>query len=378
MLDRPLRVQRTNSALDCSRPATALFWGVMGAALALAACLAQGSPNSASLLRVGSNNPLRVQIERELGPLAVTDPTGHDGQLYYLVARDPFATGATVSALIAFDTPRYRYRRILLPLLAGGFGQFSPRATLFGMILCTVIGMALTVIAIADLAYQFDAPGGSVFLGALNLGAIVSVMLVTVDVLALGLSLIAVALLVRQRFSWAVLAFALATLTKETYLLVPIGLAGWQWRQQRIVRTAVLLFAPALPLVAWSIWLTFVIPGIPEPALLSRPMVGVISSLTSWIKGGRLDPIQGAFALYTAVSFMLAFVMLFAGRSTTLKWAAAPWLVLACFTGPGVWGIPSNIGRAFSILWPLGILLLFAGRASARSASGRSGEELNG
>jgi hypothetical protein len=150
-----MRSPRSADALDCSRLGTALFWGVIGAALALASYVVQGAPNAASLLRVGSTNPLRQQIERELGPITSPDAIGHDGQLYYLIARDPFASGGTVAALASFDVnpPRYRYRRILFPLVAGGLGRFSPRTTLFGMIILAIVGMSLTALATADIAF---------------------------------------------------------------------------------------------------------------------------------------------------------------------------------------------------------------------------------
>src|SRR5215207_292603 len=107
-------------ALDCSRPGTACFWCALGVLFALIAMVGQGMPTWASLLRVGSGNPALKTITDELGPIMLPDRTGHDGQIYYLIARDPFARGATVSTLSTFDTnpPRYRYRRILFPLLA--------------------------------------------------------------------------------------------------------------------------------------------------------------------------------------------------------------------------------------------------------------------
>ena len=347
-----------SGALDCSRVASALFWGCLGGALALSALMIQDAPNWASVLRVGSSNPLRHQIERELGPVTTATTTGHDGQLYYLIARDPFATGSTVEALIAFDTPRYRYRRILFPLLAGGFGQFSPKLTLFGMIFLTAVGMALTSIGVAELAFRLRTTGTPVLIGILNLGAIVSVMLLTVDVLALGLALVGVALLGRRHLGWALLCFALAALTKETSLLVPWALSAWECRERNRSWAAALLVVPTLPLACWSLWLILAIPGIPEPGLLAWPLQGVFASVPTWSESGRLKGIQGIFALYTAASFLLAIGMVVVGRHTMIRWLLAFWLVLACFTGVGVWGIPTNIARAFSILWPLGILLL--------------------
>lgn len=353
-------------ALDCSRPAAALFWGAIGGALAVSALVVQGAPNMASVLRVGASNPLRMQIERELGPIDVTDPIGHDGQLYYLVARDPFASGPTVEALKAFDTPRYRYRRILFPALAGGFGRFSPRTTLLGMFALSVFGMALTAIGIADLAYKLKAPGESVFLAIINLGALVSTMLLTVDGLALGLSLVGMTLFLRQRTGWAIGTLALAVLTKETSVLVPLALAAWQWRERRRWLALALLVVPSLPLAVWSLWLRYHIPGIPEPGLLGWPIVGMASSLAGWLRAGELEGAQMVLAFHTAVAFTLSIATVIRSGSPILRWVAGFWLGLACFTGAGVWGIPTNVARAFSILWPLGVLSLFERRRASQ------------
>ena len=67
----------------------------------------------------------------------------------------------------------------------------------------------------------------------------------------------AVLALSRRGFKiWGVVALALAALTKDQYVLVAAGLAGWEWfRTNR--REAVLLgVGAATPLLIWSIWLT--------------------------------------------------------------------------------------------------------------------------
>ena len=356
-------------ALDCSRPATAVFWGAIGAALAVAAFLLQDAPNWASALRVGSRNPLRHQIERELGPITVATPTGHDGQLYYLIARDPFGRGPTVDALIQFDTPRYRYRRILFPLLAGGFGQFSPRTTLLGMITCTILGMALTAIGIADLAFMLRIRGESVLLATFNLGAIVSVMLLTVDVMALGLSLIGVALLVRPAGGRcpggprAVRAHQ-GDVSARAVRARRVAMARARPSHRRRPPAGARGTAPLLESLV----------DVRDPwHSRTRPArctdAGAGSKCVGLAQPGRLVGIQLVFAVYTLVSFALASVMLAAGRHSMLRWVVAAWLALACVTGAGVWGIPTNVARAFAMLWPLAVLLLFGARPGVASGS---------
>ena len=273
------------SALDCSRLRPCVFWFSIGLLLGLAAMRGQGAPNWASLLRVGSSNPFIGQIQRELGPVHPPDPVGHDGQLFFLIARDPVNAFGTAQRLAEFDNnpPRYRYRRILYPLLAGGFGQFNGRVTLAGMILLTAVGLGLTAVAIADLAHSLNLSGGVVFAGILNLGALISAMLLTADALALGLALGGLALVCRSRTGWAVTAFALAALTKEVYAIIPVSIGAFYVRERFLRRGLIVALVPLLPLLIWTAWVWMKIPDAPATATnLGIPFRGIIESLPSW------------------------------------------------------------------------------------------------
>jgi hypothetical protein len=218
----------TNHPFDCSRPTTALFWLTAGTAVALSLLVTQAAGERTRLLHVGSTNPLLTQIQRDLGPVVTTDRVGHDGQFNYLIARDPFGRGSTPAALSTFDSngPRYRYRRILLPLIAGGVGQFSGAWTLTALIALTALGIGLATVATADLAFQWNVTSGAAFAAMLNGGAFIASGLLTSEPFALGLSLIGVALFLRQRHTFGAVALAAAALTKETYALVPLALAA--------------------------------------------------------------------------------------------------------------------------------------------------------
>jgi hypothetical protein len=363
--------------LDCSRAATCLFWFVAGAALALGAIASQGSPNLASLIRVGSANPALHEIQRELGPIVSPDRTGHDAQLYYLIARDPFARSTTVATLAAFDTnpPRYRYRRILFPLLAGGLGYFSGRVTLLGMIACVAIGMGLTAVAVADLAFQLRVPGWTAFLATANIGALLSAMILTADVLALGLALIGLALIGRTRTGWAAAALILSVLTKEVYLLVPLSLAVWQWRR-RPVAAALVGALPAVSLAVWSAWVWINIPEVPTATRhFGLPMSGILESLPYWGRLRDSNSIQLGLAIYSGATVAVGFVLLAIGRNTMLRWVIAPWLVLACCSTSAVWKVPSNAARAYVLLWPVSVLLLAERWSESRALRQQSTRE---
>ena len=334
----------------------------MGAAFAVIAMAGQGADTWASLLRVGSDNPALRRMETELGPISTFDSRGHDGQLYYLIARDPFAGGDTVATLSTFDTnpPRYRYRRILFPLLAGGFGHFGGRITLFTMTFLVALGMGLATVAAADIAFNMQLPGGAVFLAATNVGALVSVVILTADVLGMGLALSGLALAVRRRFGWAISAFALAGLTKEVYLLVPLSIAAWQWQERRRTIAFLMAVIPFAPVLLWSVWVWSFVPAIPKTTpIVGWPLLGLLNSVSHWLEQYGDSPVQLGTAIYVTISFCTATAMLVVGRSHVLRLVAMPWVALAaCSTGISVWDVPTNAARSFEIVWPVAVLML--------------------
>jgi len=364
----PMEARVQPSALDCSRLAPCVFWFSVGLLLGVSAIAAQGAPNAASLLRVGSRNPLIAQIEHELGPVHPRDETGHDGQLFYLIARDPLNAFGTAQRLAEFDNnpPRYRYRRILYPLLAGGFGHFSGRQTLVGMILLTVVGLGLAAVATADLAHGLNVRGGVVLVAILNLGLLLSVMLLTSDALALGFALGGLALTGRRRTAAALIAFALAVLTKEVYAVVPLAVAGVNlWR--RCLRDALVVSMSLLPWVAWTAWVWARVPYVPVTANnLGVPFGGVLESVPRWPALYAANGAQIVVAVFDIFVFALAIILSLIGRNALLRSAVVAWLAVAFVSTSLVWSIPTNVARAFAVLWPLGWLLWAERRVAGR------------
>jgi hypothetical protein len=350
----PLRPYGT--LLDCAKPTVAVFWTTVGMVLALMAHAAQRPPTLASVIRVGTSNPLFSAIEAELGPGVATGPIGHDGQIYYMIARDPFATGPTATALASFDQnpPQYRYRRILFPLLAGGAGRLSAKATVVNMIVLTVLAFGVMAAAIADLAYVARLGPGSVVVAIVNAGGLLSVMLVTADIIGLALGLAGFALFLRGRFAVATTVLAAASLAKETYVLLPLALTvflalGRNWRRSGMMASA------SLPLLAWTGYLAATLPDpAGRAANLDLPLIGLGASFADWQRG--LDVVQATAASLALLSLGLCLVRVATRRLDSLSSVILPWIGLALTSGYAVWVIPTNALRALAILWPLAIL----------------------
>ena len=336
---------------------TAGFWMAIGAGMALVFMYAQSQGSWASLLRVGAQNPALHRIQGELGPVHPPDPVGHDGQLTYLIARDPFGFDGTPAILSAVDNngPAYRYRRIFLPLLAGGAGTLNGKATLVLLIALVAAGVGVSYVAVADLAFQQKIKGGIALLAMINAGALNASMLLMVDTMALGLALCGIALRGRQHFRWSVFALACAAMTKETYALVPMSLAAWDLAHRRYP-TAALGIAGVAPIALWSIWTAVAFPGgAGGDRNLGLPFAGLIQAIPHWIRYERFPP-EIVLAIFALLTFAGTAVCIARTWRQALTYLMAPWFVLGLCSTILVWGKPHNAARSFAILWPLMVL----------------------
>ena len=345
--------------LDCSRMTSAIFWMVIGVGMALAFMYVQSQGSWASLLRVGTRNPALTRIESELGPVRPPDPIGHDGQLTYLVARDPFGRADTPAIISAIDNngPAYRYRRILVPLLAGGFGTLDGKATLFLMVALVAAGVGFSYVAIADLAFQHKVTGGIALLAMINAGALNASMLLMVDTMALGLALGGLALASRRRPWASAVALACAALTKETYSLVPLSLAMWHLSHKRYA-VAALNASSVAPIALWSIWSTLSLAGgAGGDGNLGVPFKGLVQAIPHWMNE-RFPP-EIVLAVFVLLTFTGAAICLARSPRRLFQYLIAPWLVLGLCSTLLVWGKPHNAARSFAILWPLVVLSIW-------------------
>lgn len=312
---------------------------------------ALGNGDIAALLSVGERSQLRPIIEEELGQVPLVPGSGHDGQMTYVIARHPVPKSQVADL---FDHAGYRYRRILYPLLGSGFGTFSPRFTLYGLALLAAAGFGLAATAMRKLADRF---GLNVWVMAgivANPGLWLSLKLMTPDALAFGLALAGTWLWLRRSTWPAVGALALSCLTKEPYLLVVIGLAGWELtRPGRSAARLVGLFVVPLPLVIWSGWLSIQIgDGFAPRGNLGPPLVGLIGSLQAWLASP--DPL---LALLTMTALVVTIAGALSVRSSLLAWLTWPWLAIALSSSDWVWALGNNAARAFAPLFLLAAIV---------------------
>ena len=341
----------------------------LGAAALMVLVLAARLGGLSGLLTVGESVPIRSLIEEELPDVTIHAARGHDGQYFYAIARDPFASGPTPDLL---RLPSYRYRRIGFPLVAGGFGTFSAETTVAGMLVLAMAGFGMSVVATYRLAWRESLPSWVAPVAAASLPALLSVRFLMADSLALGLGLLGILWFVEGRDKAALVALALATLTKEVYLLIPLAMAAsiiHADRNSPDSRRRALWYVvwPTLPLALWSVFLAVRL-GWGDQALnnLEWPFVGIVESIARWDQApGR----EIAFAIFAMLTMVLAATVVVLVRDRILAWLVLPWIALLIISSDLIWAFGNNALRVAAPLWTLGVLGLgtYVARTSRRN-----------
>jgi hypothetical protein len=243
--------------------------------------------------------------------------TGYDGQFILSIAREGW------NAIPHLDTPAYRLQRILLPLTvrvaALGQAPAMPWAVLvinFGAIAATTAMLAYW------LAGQRLHPGYALAY-AFFIGTLMAYSRDLTEPLALCLAAAGALLWCQERRPWALGAWALAALAKETTLLFPIG-AGAVMLYRGSIKVAAATAFSALPFVAWQGVLKVRLDALPlvsGPSLELVPLRGILSQLT--LEPGRLS----AFALVGLPALALFFMGLWLLRHQGVQLAVV-WLLL--------------------------------------------------
>lgn len=320
-------------------------WSIYGALVAVVLVVSQSVAvgGSSGLLQVGEASPLRPLIEEQLGSVPLTHHVGHDGQIYYAIGLD--LNGDDVADY--FTDPAYRYRRILFSAISSLFGILQGEQLLAGMILTNVISMAIAagaVAAVARLAGQSEWLALSV---VINPGLWLAVRLLTPEVMATALMALGMMAFLLRRRSMHV-AFAASVLTKEAFLLTPLGLGVGRNRRNWLVAGV-----PLIALGLWSLWGQVTIGGLEgEANNLSIPFTGIVRASEVWPLGGVSEWAYLIFALAVVGSALVLGLL----KSGWLRWSLLGWAILGLCSSWFVWRIGNNAARVFAPILVLIVL----------------------
>jgi len=178
------------------------------------------------------------------------DSFGYDGQSYHYMAHDPFLKRGFQASM---DAPRFRYRRILVPLsawlVAGGQDGYVDRGYLAVVWFWVFAGTLWT----GMVARQRGAPAAWALVFLLVPATIVSLDRLTVDVALAALTAGVVYYAGRRNWIATAALCALACLVRESGLLIPVALATWCAMERRWLRAVGMAMA-AVPALAWYLY----------------------------------------------------------------------------------------------------------------------------
>lgn len=228
-----------------------------------------------ALLGAGADSTARPLIDHEVPGAVRFASLGHDGQQFYVVARHRFDPAAAAPLL---DAPAYRMRRIGLPAVAGTLAPDGGRRLIWAMLGVSLAGVALGAWAVSRFP---DAPPWLPLVVGVTPGVGVALALSLGDALATGLALAAVAAALRRRWAWMTVALVAGALTRETLLLVALGLVFTAGMPRRWRVAAVAL--PTLAIGSWAAWSTAQIgqSSLEGAAQVSLPLLGWVQSTSS-------------------------------------------------------------------------------------------------
>jgi hypothetical protein len=309
-----------------------------------------------SLLQPGASGAAHSVIARDFPTLRFPSGSGHDGQQFYAVARDPFRLHADASFI---DKPRYRFQRILFPLLAWLLHPTGGGQGLVEAMLAVNIAAALAVVAALALwAHTHRRVMLWGLSAALLPGAFMNTRISCGGLLADGLALLAVVLFLRGgRWWYPALIAAAAALTRETTLITILGIAGSQLSVRR--REAIRFALPAVVATGgWWLVLWRVFPGSNTNGQLGAPFRGLLEATQGWKASGDWMP-----ALTVAGTVALALIALRRAPRSAFILPLGGYLVLFVFQKATTIAYWTSAPRS---MFPIGLCALAALLESTR------------
>lgn len=314
--------------------------------------------NPTVVLWIGSQSQVTPCIERDFANPVELPGWGHDGQTFYLLAREFPDLDAAAPCL---GQPRYRARRILLPALAAPFG--SGTRLVVGLVAINLASVALLAAGLVRLLAHRLARTEQALLVGLAAGAtpasFMSVGLTLADALGYSLAVWGVVKWRGSRTVPAVALFTLACLARETMLIAAASCAVISALDGKYRRAAPLV----IPLLAYAAWAQVIAWRLPADSgsagQLGRPL--------AWL-------FQEGILSNTALSGMLVW----AGALIAVRrlWSRAPELAVwvgaesisIAFASAMAIGHPLNPPRAAGLAIPAVALALVAVPARASPA----------
>jgi len=310
---------------------------------------------------IGDIFPMSPYIDKSSAYVFKGKP-GYDGQFFLAIALDPALRNKGTSG--ALDNPKFRYRRIVYPVVGYiiGFGnsELIPYAMVGMNILCIV-----TIVVLISVLFQIERAGPrDRWLPVLILaipGVWVALCTSTADLLGTTLFTATLFGLRLRRNGLASVALCLACLTRETYLGVAVILIVLEIRRNS--GNALWLGFAAVPALLWNALVYVHIQegtsGIRET--FGVPFVGILTKWREILEGGlTIKNLYEAYAfgLLMMVALILASSMIRTRRQpATVPFSGLPYLVILITSKMQIFGYFANYLRVFMDMFLLNMLI---------------------
>lgn len=335
---------------------------------ALVFSVSTGSPAGlAGLFQPGTEGPALDVVLEDFEGIEVSPSTGHDGQQFYAIAREPMHLS---NVAVSLDRPRYRLQRPLFPWLAWALHPFGGGPGL--AISMFVVGTAsVLVLALTTARLSMFLGGGwwpAVAVPVLP-GVVASLLIGVADTLALALVLLSVYLALRGRTWQAAAAGAAAVLTKEALLVILIGQAIAR-RQRAEIAAAVTAAGTA---AGWWLFLRVTVESDRAQVIeFTWPFGGVVDSMRYWMEG---DALGGAFN-YLLIASLVAAALILTRRTHPLFGGFIAFAAFATLLGKDVVGPGYNGTRTLMPALILSLLLITTRRAPEPNPTGERNDRI--
>lgn len=340
---------------------TAILATVALAVVVVLMASTQGGP--AYFVQLGEKSRALAYARQVLGddvPTPLAD--GHDGESYWLLARDPTLSGGTALAA-RLDRPAYRAQRIGFPVLAAPWRLGGEHALLWGLVITNLVAVGVGTYLTGSIATRLGGPSKLGYAFAANPLVWLALLFDFSDAVALVGLVGAVWAVRRRQVGLGGVLGVLAALAKESSLL---GLAGVALLSRGLsLRERAVLVVPGV--VSAALWRLYVInqPGFGAGAQVQEFALAPFSGFVrAWRDGWSPTGAWVAAALsLSLIPIAAAVVVAWWRRRESIELCAAlPYALFVPFLSAQVLDIPVNSMRAVGPALTLAAIALLVPR----------------
>lgn len=303
--------------------------------------------------------------EDRLGEVFLRLNHGHDGKTFFVQANDPLLLNPAENALI-LEAPAYRSHRMMYPFIAGGAGLFGPEVIIWSLLIVNLLAFGFGSWAVGDIASSLGRSPwwGLAFL--FNIGFLSAFAVGAAGVLAGAFTFWGVAMIMKGKTPWAILFLVLAALTRDTALIVALGVAVWLWRTGDRRRSMVAFGLPAAALGVWAVYVQWRLEWTTEVQVGSFgfPLQGLMEALPGWTR----DPIHLVAGSAMVVLLILSFRRVLR-QPSLIGWAFAGYVIMAILMVEDVWAAYWDSTRVMAPLITAFVLQIIASPSPPRRST---------